>query len=60
MKRRGQLVAAVSCGLAAAVWTIGAIAALSSGVEGVSATLLVLCAGVWIGAFCVNLRRYFR
>lgn len=60
MKRRGQLAAAVSCGLAAAVWTIGTIAALSAGVEGVSAALLVLCAGVWIGAFAVNLRRYLK
>ena len=60
MKRRGQLAAAVSCGLAAAMWTIGAVAALSAGVEGVSAVLLVVCAGVWIGAFRVNLRGYLK
>lgn len=52
--------AAVCCGLAAAMWTIGAVAALSAGADGVSAALLVLCAGVWIGAFVVQLRRYFK
>ncbi len=60
MRRRAQLIAAVSCGLAAAMWTIGAVVALSAGVEGVSAALLVVCAGVWIAAFLVNLRRYLK
>lgn len=58
MKRKQQLLAAVLCGVAAAVWTIGTILAVCFGVGGVSAALLVLCAVVWIAAFLVNLHRY--